>query len=211
MFHDEFAGMKHNYDSTDENYKEQVSKNNDQESRISRICNYSTHGVTDEFCSNLSMDQEYSPKMCHTDNYNIFVRKSKSTKIDTKSVSHGKKLRHAYHDTNPYPVWEKSVESASSRKTGSIYNQSIKQHNNSVKKKIASKKKYGNISKKRGSDCNDDRNNTKRDNEIALNSLSQIDRFSRFIFPLTFFLLNVAYWYIYLKRSERIALTFESF
>ena len=167
--------------------------------------------MTDE-CSNLSMDHEYSPKMCHTDNYNIFERKSMSTKLDTKSVSHGKKLRHAYHDNNPYPVWEKSVELESSRKTGSIYNQSIKQHNNnSVKKKIASKKKYGNISKKRESDCNDDRRNTKGDNEIALNSLSQIDRFSRFIFPLTFFLLNVAYWYIYLKRSERIALTFESF
>ena len=49
-----------------------------------------------------------------------------------------------------------------------------------------------------------------RNPEMALNSLSQIDRFARIIFPLSFFLLNVAYWFIYLKHSERISLTFES-
>ena len=46
--------------------------------------------------------------------------------------------------------------------------------------------------------------------DVALNSLSKIDRLSRIFFPLSFFLLNVAYWYYYLKKSEKIELIFES-
>lgn len=38
----------------------------------------------------------------------------------------------------------------------------------------------------------------------------RIDKISRVVFPLTFFLLNVFYWYSYLKHSERIDLSFES-
>ena len=46
--------------------------------------------------------------------------------------------------------------------------------------------------------------------EKALNSVSKIDKISRIVFPLAFGLLNVFYWYSYLKHSERIDLTFES-
>ena len=46
--------------------------------------------------------------------------------------------------------------------------------------------------------------------DVALNSLSKIDKLSRIFFPLSFFLLNVAYWYYYLKKSEKIELIFES-
>ena len=46
--------------------------------------------------------------------------------------------------------------------------------------------------------------------DVALNSLSKIDRLSRIFFPLSFFLLNVAYWYYYLKKNEKIELIFES-
>ena len=46
--------------------------------------------------------------------------------------------------------------------------------------------------------------------EKALNSVSKIDKMSRIVFPLAFGLLNVFYWYSYLKHSERIDLSFES-
>ena len=46
--------------------------------------------------------------------------------------------------------------------------------------------------------------------EKALNSVSKIDKISRIVFPLAFGLLNVFYWYSYLKHSERIDLSFES-
>ncbi len=45
--------------------------------------------------------------------------------------------------------------------------------------------------------------------EKALNSVSQIDKISRVLFPLCFGLLNIFYWYSYLKHSERIDLSFE--
>ncbi len=47
------------------------------------------------------------------------------------------------------------------------------------------------------------------DPEKALNSVSTIDKISRVVFPLTFFLINAVYWYNYLKHSERIDLSFE--
>ena len=46
--------------------------------------------------------------------------------------------------------------------------------------------------------------------EKALNSVSQIDKISRVVFPLTFLAINIFYWYNYLKHSERIDLSFES-
>jgi len=46
--------------------------------------------------------------------------------------------------------------------------------------------------------------------EKALNSVSQIDKISRIVFPLAFFTLNAFYWYTYLKHSERIELQIEA-
>lgn len=46
--------------------------------------------------------------------------------------------------------------------------------------------------------------------EKALNSVSRIDKISRIVFPTTFLVLNLFYWYTYLKHSERIDLSFES-
>ncbi|XP_071744347.1 gamma-aminobutyric acid receptor subunit alpha-6 isoform X2 [Lepeophtheirus salmonis] len=43
----------------------------------------------------------------------------------------------------------------------------------------------------------------------ALNSVSTIDRISRAVFPLAFFIINIFYWYNYLKHSQRIDLSFE--
>jgi hypothetical protein len=45
---------------------------------------------------------------------------------------------------------------------------------------------------------------------MTLNSVSQIDKISRIVFPLAFMLLNVFYWFNYLKQSEKIDLNFES-
>ena len=46
--------------------------------------------------------------------------------------------------------------------------------------------------------------------EKALNSVSQIDKISRIVFPAAFALLNGFYWFSYLKHSQRIDLNFES-
>ncbi len=46
--------------------------------------------------------------------------------------------------------------------------------------------------------------------EKALNSVSQIDKISRIIFPLAFFPLHDFYCYTYLKQSERIELQIEA-
>ena len=46
--------------------------------------------------------------------------------------------------------------------------------------------------------------------EKALNSVSQIDKISRIVFPAAFAMLNGFYWYSYLKHSQRIDLSFES-
>ena len=46
--------------------------------------------------------------------------------------------------------------------------------------------------------------------EKALNSVSQIDKISRIVFPFAFALLNGFYWFSYLKHSQRIDLSFES-
>jgi len=43
------------------------------------------------------------------------------------------------------------------------------------------------------------------DSEKALNSVSRIDRVSRVVFPSTYIIINIIYWYLYLDRSERIA------
>ena len=55
------------------------------------------------------------------------------------------------------------------------------------------------------------RMNSKMNNpEKALNSVSQIDKISRIVFPMAFILLNGFYWFSYLKHSQRIDLNFES-
>lgn len=46
--------------------------------------------------------------------------------------------------------------------------------------------------------------------EKALNSVSRIDKISRIVFPLSFFVINLFYWYKYLNHSERIDLSFET-
>ena len=46
--------------------------------------------------------------------------------------------------------------------------------------------------------------------EKALNSVSQIDKISRIVFPIAFIILNGFYWFNYLKHSHRIDLSFES-
>ena len=46
--------------------------------------------------------------------------------------------------------------------------------------------------------------------EKALNSVSQIDKISRIVFPAAFAVLNGFYWFSYLKHSQRIDLSFES-
>lgn len=46
--------------------------------------------------------------------------------------------------------------------------------------------------------------------EKALNSVSQIDKISRIVFPVAFAILNAFYWFSYLKHSDRIDLSFES-
>ena len=48
------------------------------------------------------------------------------------------------------------------------------------------------------------------DAEEALNSVSKVDKISRVVFPVTFTVINIIYWYSYLKHSERIDLSFES-
>ena len=47
------------------------------------------------------------------------------------------------------------------------------------------------------------------DSEKALNSVSKIDTVSRIVFPSTYIVINIIYWYMYLDRSERIAVTTE--
>ena len=47
------------------------------------------------------------------------------------------------------------------------------------------------------------------DSEKALNSVSKIDTVSRIVFPATYIVINIIYWYMYLDRSERIAVTTE--
>ena len=47
------------------------------------------------------------------------------------------------------------------------------------------------------------------DFEKALNSVSKIDSVSRIVFPSTYIVINIIYWYVYLDRSERIAITTE--
>lgn len=37
------------------------------------------------------------------------------------------------------------------------------------------------------------------------NSVSKIDRASRIVFPVLFFIINLFYWWLYLLRSERLA------
>ena len=39
---------------------------------------------------------------------------------------------------------------------------------------------------------------------VQLNSVSQIDRASRVIFPITFLIMNFVYWYIYLQAENNI-------
>lgn len=47
------------------------------------------------------------------------------------------------------------------------------------------------------------------DSEKALNSVSKIDTVSRIVFPSTYIVINIIYWYMYLDKSERIDLTAE--
>merc|ERR1719206_395296 len=47
------------------------------------------------------------------------------------------------------------------------------------------------------------------DSEKALNSVSKIDTVSRIVFPSTYIVINIIYWYMYLDNSERIAVISE--
>jgi len=47
------------------------------------------------------------------------------------------------------------------------------------------------------------------DSEKALNSVSMIDTVSRIVFPSTYIVINIIYWYMYLDRSQRIAISSE--
>ena len=47
------------------------------------------------------------------------------------------------------------------------------------------------------------------DSEKVLNSVSKIDTVSRIVFPSTYIVINIIYWYMYLDRSERIAVNTE--
>ena len=93
--------------------------------------------------------------------------------------------------------------------------------NNSSKRRIIdwakSWKRYNrkhqhNESNPEGNECQCKRCITRAMNnpEKALNSVSQIDKISRIVFPAAFALLNGFYWFSYLKHSQRIDLNFES-
>ena len=43
------------------------------------------------------------------------------------------------------------------------------------------------------------RHNKQACNALGLNSVSRIDKLSRIIFPLVFFMLNIIYWAVYLE------------
>lgn len=45
---------------------------------------------------------------------------------------------------------------------------------------------------------------------IQLNSVSQIDRVSRVIFPIAFILMNFVYWFVYLRAERNIDLKLKS-
>ena len=47
------------------------------------------------------------------------------------------------------------------------------------------------------------------DSEKALNSVSKIDTVSRIVFPSTYIVINIIYWYMYLDNSERISVISE--
>ena len=47
------------------------------------------------------------------------------------------------------------------------------------------------------------------DSEKALNSVSKIDTVSRIVFPSTYIVIDIIYWYMYLDNSERIAVISE--
>lgn len=49
-----------------------------------------------------------------------------------------------------------------------------------------------------------------RSRGTQFNSVSKIDKISRIVFPLLFFIINLFYWYIYLSRSRRMSKTSNS-
>lgn len=46
-----------------------------------------------------------------------------------------------------------------------------------------------------------------RSRGMQFNSVSKIDKISRIVFPLLFFIINLFYWYIYLSKSRRMSKT----
>ena len=74
------------------------------------------------------------------------------------------------------------------------------------------KRQYNSSSSQKSDECQCKRCITRAMNnpEKALNSVSQIDKISRIVFPMAFSLLNGFYWFSYLKHSQRIDLSFES-
>ena len=179
-----------------------------------RSYEFPKHAVAKTLKRHLSITRDYPVDNSQKEDQSMLSLNSRNeiSQIGRKDLSFCKKLCGVHHDYNPSPVWQKSVESTPSTKTNSPYKFSIQQHKNtSAKRNVASFKSHKFGIKKRGSHKKDYVGDATQENEMALNSLSQIDRFSRLFFPLSFFLLNIMYWYVYLKRSERIALTFESF
>ena len=178
------------------------------------IYEYPKHHVAKKLKHHLSITRDHPVDNRQKEDQIMLSLNSRNeiSQIGRKDLSFCKKLCGIHHDYNPSPVWEKSVESTPTTRTGSPYKFSTQQHKNTfAKRKPASLKSNKFKTKKQGSHKKGYVGDATQENEMALNSLSQIDRFSRLFFPLSFFLLNIMYWYIYLKRSERIALTFESF
>ena len=178
------------------------------------IYEYPKHHVAKKLKHHLSITRDHPVENRQKEDQIMLSLNSRNeiSQIGRKDLSFCKKLCGIHHDYNPSPVWEKSVESTRTTRTGSPYKFSTQQHKNTfAKRKPASFKSNKFKTKKRASHKKGYVGDATQENEMALNSLSQIDRFSRLFFPLSFFLLNIMYWYIYLKRSERIALTFESF
>ena len=169
---------------------------------------YSSASLKESF-ANVSNGMLANKRVCTLDRKSVVGRPKKSNTISFKASStyYNTKCRSSYGKKVPAMVWTKSLNNIQAENTNSHLRKSEGKHKNkySFKDPMHWKKCRNSCKGKMYA------TNSLQDSRIALNSLSQIDRFSRFIFPLSFFLLNVVYWYIYLKRSERISLAFESF
>ena len=198
--------MKNSCTSTDDEIEEYISQDTDSEFNTYR--NYQISTCSAESRSNLP--RYTSKNICNHDklhNIDILCKSNKKTTIRSNA-----ECNEVFKREKPSIQLLENSSSSTSRKRGSSTGR-ISSQRMKTKKDLRNSISFGKGTTNNGRSSNDInlKKFSKRPSTVALNSLSQIDRFSRILFPLSFFLLNIMYWFIYLKRSERMTLTYESF